>query len=263
MDASINLRNIDMYLGDTHALKSFAWHKQAAENWAILGPNGSGKSALLKLLGGHLYPLPHDEAQFDVLGINRFKPGTRLIDLKRRMGIVSPDLQKEYVPVSPGLNVVVSGFFASNGIYEDVTNEQIDIAMAAMERMGVAHLRARPIGQCSYGEARRLLIARALIHDPLLLILDEPTNGLDMYAAESFLETLEGLCDDGISMVIVTHHLYEVIRPVNRVALMSNGQIVREGDRSLLGDAEALDEVFGIRLHIEERDGRFWALPAE
>ena len=260
--AEIVLEHIDLYLGDTHALRDLNWRMQPGENWAMLGPNGAGKSALLKLLAGDHFPVPRSDAQYRVCGFDRLTPGTNVWDLKRCLGIVSPELQGRYDPATPGLNVVLSGFFSSNGLYESTTDEQNKAALSAMERIQAGHLAERSLGNMSYGEARRLLIARSLIHDPPLLVFDEPTNGLDMGTAESFLTSIGELAAQGHALLIVTHHLHEIIPALTHVAIMRNGRIDHAGEKNEIMHATMFEDLYGLSLDLHKRDGRYWALPA-
>ena len=259
--AEIVLEHIDLYLGDTHVLRDLSWRVTPGENWALLGPNGAGKSALLKLLSGDRFPRPREDCVYEVCGYDRLRTGCNVWDLKRILGVISPELQANYLPDTPGVNVVLSGFFSSNGLYNETTTEQRSSALEAMERIGVRHLEKRLMGAISYGESRRLLIARALIHQPQLLIFDEPTTGLDLAAAESFLETVQGLAKDGYSIVIVTHALPEIIPAITHVGVIRDGQIERSGTKDKIVTRQLFHDLYDLDVAIEKRDERFWLIP--
>ena len=256
------LEHVDAYLGETHALRDLSWRMESGQNWAILGPNGAGKSALIKLLASDVYPAPRPDAAFEILSRNRMAPGVNIWELRKEIGIISPELQADYLPDTPGLHVVLSGYFSSNGMYDRVTARQRARARDIIGELGVTHLEKRPIGTVSYGEARRLLIARALIHDPHLLVFDEPTQGLDLAAAEHFLHRIGELAARGHAIVIVTHHLHEIIAPITHIALLRDGQIRKSGPKAKLMRAGIFREAYKIPIRIVRQDDRYWALPA-
>lgn len=259
--AEIELEHIDLYLGDTHALRDLSWAVKPGENWALLGPNGAGKSALLKLLSGDRYPRPREESVYRVCGYDRLRPGCNVWDLKKILGIISPELQANYLPDTQGISVVLSGFFSSNGLYEDITPEQLSTALDAMDRLGVRHLERRTIGAMSYGEARRLLIARALIHEPKLLVFDEPTTGLDLAAAEYFLDSVQQLAVEGYSIIIVTHHLPEIISAITHVGVIRDGKIDRSGPKHDVVTSDLFKELYGMDFEVHVENERYWITP--
>jgi iron complex transport system ATP-binding protein len=261
MDADILLEDIDLFVGGTHALCRFSWRTDPGQNWAILGPNGSGKSSLIKLLAGQLYPVAKPESQFLFFGRDRMRPGVNIWEIRRSIGIVSPELQSTYLPEWTGLDVVLSGFFSSNGVYDTVSASQRAAAHAALDRMQATHLAQRPIGAVSYGEARRLIIARALIHNPSMLVFDEPTNGLDPGSAEDFLATIEELGETGLSILIVTHHIHEILPSITHVVILKSGRVHHSGPKSNILTADVLHDTFGTRFNLVQDNGRYWTVP--
>ena len=179
------------------------------ENVAILGPNGAGKSSLIKMITREYYPFPQDNgASFKILG----KDNWDVFDLRSLLGIVSNDLQQICTRDITGFETVLSGFFSSIGLFkESITLKMKNKAYAIIEFLEIGHLKDRKMNQMSSGEARRFLIGRALVHDPKALILDEPTNSLDLHALYKFSNTLRKVTKSGTSIIIVTHNLSDII----------------------------------------------------
>jgi len=155
--------------------------------------------------------------------------------------------------------VVLSGFFSSTRIFDHQTVEpaQRERADAALARLGVSHLAGRPVAEMSSGEAKRILIARALVHDPQTLVFDEPTNSLDVFAQHGLRETMRALAQSGIGIVLVTHHLSDIIPEIDRVVLMRNGRVQADGRKEDLLEPEQISRLFGIRVDITRRDGYY------
>ena len=185
------------------------------EHVAILGPNGCGKSTLIKLISRDLYPVLKAEPWgLRILGRDKW----RLFDLRHHLGIVSNDWMQMCTREYSGYEIALSGFFGSVGIwpYHPVTPEMERKAREVMELLEIAHLAARNTSEMSSGEARRVLIARALVHDPRALVLDEPTTSLDLRATYELREVLRKLAGNGISILMVTHHLPDIIPEIGR-----------------------------------------------
>jgi iron complex transport system ATP-binding protein len=206
------------------------------EQTAILGPNGSGKSSLIKLITRQHYAMVHPGGTpaMRIYGRERWN----VVELRALLGIVSPDLQQMFTDgvfhgKTRGLDVVLSGFFASSGIYPhlEVSAEMRWRGAEALARMEVEHLASKPVDEMSTGEVRRLLIARALVHDPRALVLDEPTTGLDLLASHRFLETLRGIARQGKTIMLVTHHIEEILPEIERVILLKDGRVFLDGPK--------------------------------
>jgi iron complex transport system ATP-binding protein len=246
--------------GDRPILDRLSLTVRRNEHTAILGPNGSGKTALIKLISRQHYALAPDNGKPPVLIFGR--ESGDVFELRARLGIVSADLQHSFtsraVPGGTrGRDVVLSGFFAGRSLYahQRLTPAMQARAQAALELMEAAHLADRPIEELSTGEARRLLIARALVPDPPALLLDEPTTGLDLAARERFLHTLEWLAGLGKTLILVTHRVEEIIPAIDRVALLSRGRVVLAGAKSEVLTADNLSNLFGVRVRLQESQG--------
>lgn len=194
------------------------------ENWAVVGPNGAGKTTFLRLLAGEAHPAPGGR-------IRRLDLPERhdVFEVKARLGMVAPRLQAEHRLDATGEEVVLSGFFASVGLGAEPSAAQRAAAARWMDRLGLSHLARRSIQTISYGELRRLLLARALVQDPEVLLLDEPWNGLDAQGRADMMALAQALAVAGTRLVLVTHHDYEIPPAVNRLLELREGRVVYAG----------------------------------
>jgi molybdate transport system ATP-binding protein len=216
----------DVRVDGKPVLHDVTWTVRSGESWAVVGPNGAGKSTLLRLVVGDEQAMPGGR-------VSRLELGERadVWEVKARVGIVSPELQARHRVDLPAEDVVASGFTASIGLPEEPTAEQRAMAARCMERVGVAHLAGRPVHALSYGEFRKLLIARALVLRPELLVLDEPADGLDPESRAALLDTIESLCRSGTQVVMVTHHQEDLVPAISHVLELAAGRVVYCGDR--------------------------------
>jgi len=225
------------------------------EHVAILGPNGSGKSTLIKTITRECYPLMRDDCHVKILGRDRWN----VFELRSLLGIVSNDLTttcSRDISVEEG---ILSGFFSSIGLqpYHHVTPAMQEKTREVIELLKIGHLRGRWLAELSSGEARRVVIGRALVHSPLALLLDEPANSLDLFAMQELRQTLRTLAQSGIGIVLVTHHLPDLIPEIERVIFLNNGRISADGPKTQLLTAERLSRLFGVSVQLIERDGYF------
>lgn len=206
------------------------------EHTAILGPNGSGKSSLIKLITREHYPLVHPDGSptMQIYGRERWN----VFELRTLLGVVSTDLQQMFASGlahgrTQGLDVVVSGFFASAGLFphQEVSEAMRQQGREALAMMEVEHLANKWVEEMSTGEARRVLIARALVYKPRALVLDEPTTGLDLLAMHRFLESLRTIAQGGKTIILVTHHIEEIIPEIERVILLKDGRVFLDGPK--------------------------------
>jgi iron complex transport system ATP-binding protein len=255
MDAPlIEFDNATVVLGGNTVLDSISFSIGVGENVAIIGPNGAGKSALIKTITRDYYPLSRDEgASIRILGEHTWN----LFSLRAMLGIVSSDLQEVCNREITGREMVLSGFFGSIGIwpYHKITEEMESRAREILDFLEVAHLADHEMCAMSTGEARRMLIGRALVHDPRALILDEPANALDPHAARVFSATLRRVARAGKSIIMVTHHLHDIIPEISRVIMVMNGRVFRDGPKEDVLTEQNLSELFRMPVEIYERDG--------
>jgi len=238
----------------------------ADEHTVILGPNGAGKSALVRVLTHEDRPLAHDDGRppVRVFGSDNWD----VFDLRSQLGIVSADLHHRFVFGNNEGRVmadaaVLSGFFATQGIlrYGTVTADMRRRAADALERMGVSHLARRRLDEMSSGEARRVLLARALVTAPRALILDEPTTGLDLVSRHAFMERVREVVRGGTTLILITHHIEEIVPEIQRVILLRAGKIIASGPKSSVLTSAHLTRLFDSPLAVDEADGYYYARP--
>jgi iron complex transport system ATP-binding protein len=255
----IELENVTVRREERIALDGVSLSIAQGEHVAILGPNGCGKSTLIKLISRDLYPMLKDEPwALRIMGRDKW----RLFDLRHHLGIVSNDWMQMCTRDYSGYEIALSGFFGSVGVWphHPVTAEMERKTREVMELLEISHLAERNTNEMSSGEARRILIARALVHDPQALVLDEPTTSLDLRATWELREVLRKLAGNGISILMVTHHLPDIIPEMRRVVLIREGRVVMDGVKERVLEASALSGLFGIPVEVLERGGYYHVL---
>lgn len=254
--ALLDYENVTIYRGDRVALDRITFRLSVGEHLAILGPNGSGKSTLIKTMTRECYPYrgPH-ASRLRILNRDTWS----VFDLRVMLGIVTNDLVASFARHMTGQEAVVSGFFSSVGIWphHEVTNAMTARADAILERLEASHLAERCLDEMSSGEARRVMIGRALVHEPRALVLDEPTNSLDVRATCELRETLRRIARSGTTIVLVTHHLADIVPEIERVILMREGRIAADGAKNDLLSSAALTALYGVPVEVSERGGYY------
>lgn len=251
----LTLKKVSWKRGDTPILKEISWNIHSQEHWCLLGLNGSGKSTLLQLLNGYVWPT---SGEIEVLGK---KFGTYdLRQLRKEIGLVSSSLQQQLRGGDTALEIVLSGKHASLSLYEPKLQEEIEQAKALLEQFGCTHLEHRPYQVLSQGERQRILLARALMASPRLLILDEPTTGLDFIAREKLLLYIETMAKQPNSptIIYVTHHIEEILPCFTHTLLLKNGSIFDSGQTQDMLGPELLSRFFEIEIQLEHVMGRHW-----
>ncbi|MGA9041892.1 MAG: ATP-binding cassette domain-containing protein [Terriglobales bacterium] len=253
--ALLDLQNVRVMRGDKTVLDDFTLRVDSDERVAILGPNGCGKSTLIKTITRECYPVVRVGSSMKILGEDTWN----VFELRSLLGIVSNDVMSACTGEATGRDVVLSGFFSSTDIFPNhhVIPEQRDLADAALAQLNISHLAERAVSEMSSGEARRVLIARALVHHPHALLFDEPSNSLDVFARHSLRQTMSLLAESGIGMILVTHDLSDIIPEIDRVLLMSSGRIVADGRKEDLLKPERLAALFGIDVALAQRQGYY------
>lgn len=264
----LQLNNATVKKDQTTVLHDISLTIREGEHTAILGPNGAGKSILLRLLTHEERPLATDngEPPVRVFGDDNWN----VWELRTQLGIVSTDLHQRFVGGNSegritGEMAVISGFVASQGIlrYSRITADMRKLAAESLDRMGVAHLAKRKLNEMSSGEARRVLIARALVSNPRALVLDEPTSNLDVVARHSFLERVRQIARDGTTLILITHHVEEVMPEIERVIFIKNGRIAGAGMKHQMMTNVKLGELFDGSVVLDEVDGYFYVRPRQ
>jgi iron complex transport system ATP-binding protein len=255
----IELENVTVRRDERVALDGVSISIAQGEHVAILGPNGCGKSTLIKLISRDLYPVLKDEPwALRIMGRDKW----RLFDLRHHLGIVSNDWMQMCTRDYSGYEIALSGFFGSVGVWphHEVMPEMERKTREVMDLLEISHLAERNTNEMSSGEARRILIARALVHDPQALVLDEPTTSLDLRATCELRDVLRKLAANGISILMVTHHLPDIIPEMRRVVLIREGRVVMDGPKERVLEAGALSGLFGIPVEVLERGGYYHVL---
>lgn len=247
------LREVNVARGDRVVLHDVNLTIRSGEHVAILGPNGCGKSTLILAMTCQIYPIVKPGMTVRIFGRERWD----LTQLRKHFGVVGAGLMGTELPgertaVTTGLDAVIAGFFSASTLWPNlhVTPEMRDRAIEALARIEAAHLARQLVGEMSAGEKRRILIARALVHRPRQLLLDEPSNALDLAAQRELRDTLRRLAAEGTGLVLVTHHLGDILPEIERVILMRAGRIVGDGPREELLTAARLSELFNTPVRI-------------
>jgi iron complex transport system ATP-binding protein len=249
--ALLDFRHVSVVLGGKRVLHDITLTIGAGEHVAILGPNGCGKSTLIKTITRECYPLAEPESSLTILGHDTWN----VFELRPLLGIVSSDLMRRCTREITGREMVLSGFFSSIGVYpyHEVTPAMADKTREVLDLLEAQHLADREMTGMSSGEAHRMLIGRALVHDPLALLLDEPSNSLDFRAALELRAILRKLAQAGTGIVMVTHHLPDILPEIDRVILLRQGRVFADGAKGELLTSERLTELFGLRVRLERR----------
>ena len=251
----LDFQNLQVMRGQKIALNDFTLRIGAGEHVAILGPNGCGKSTLIKTITRECYPVIRPNSSMSILGQESWD----VFNLRSMLGIVSNDLMLSCTGDASGRDVVLSGFFSSTAIWPNhtVDPKHRELANAALSQLKIEHLADRPVAEMSSGEARRTLIARALVHKPRALLFDEPCNSLDLAVQQSLRQTMRALANSGTAILLVTHELADIVPEIQRVVLMSQGRVVADGPKEEILRVERLRDLFGVEVEMSRRDGHY------
>jgi len=251
------MENISVARGDTTVLHNITLNVAAHQLVAILGPNGCGKSTLLQAITCQCYPLVREGSHLRIFGRERWD----LSELRRHLGVVATELPGESTPRTCGRDAILSGFFSSSTLWphQHITPEMVERAEEILHLLEVTHLRHKPVGEMSAGEMKRIMIGRALVHRPAVLLLDEPSNGLDLSAQWELRDTMQRLARQGTGMLLITHHLSDIPPEMDRVVLMKDGRILADGRKSELLTRDQLQSLFQVEVELSERNGFYHA----
>ncbi len=254
-EKALELRNVSVVKEGKRILNKVNLEIGLGENVAIIGLNGSGKTTLLKLLRGETYPYDDDECDYamKIFGQSRWN----IFELRSMMGIVSMDLQSRFAPTTTVREVIGSGFFGSLDVFRGmtVTDAMEEAILYRAKELGIEDLLARQIECLSLGEMRRTLIARALITDPKMLVLDEPMTGLDIVMKSKFRKMFDLLIDRGVCIILITHELTDIPLKVNRIIMIRNGEIYADGKKRTLLNDKDVSALYGEKIKVESTDG--------
>src|SRR6266481_6373204 len=251
----LSLAHVTVMRGERAALEDISLEIASGEHVCILGPNGCGKSTLIKTITRECYPLAREGSSISIMERERWD----IFELRSKLGIVSPDLLASCTTDATGRDVVLSGFFSSTRIFPHHHPDPKHLARAeeTLTRLGIAHLADRAVAEMSSGEAKRTLIARALVHNPQTLVFDEPGNALDIGAQLQLRDTMRDLAKSGLGILLVTHHVSEIIPEIERVVLLREGRVLADGPKSSVLVEEHLSNLFGAAVRLGRHDGYF------
>src|ERR1700691_3939159 len=244
----LELRAVNVARGERVVLHDVDLTVRTGEHVAILGPNGCGKSTLIMAMSCQVYPMVKPGMVLRIFGRERWD----VTELRRHFGVVGADLPGERTAVTTGLDAVTAGFFSASTLWPNlhVTQEMRERAWEALERMEATHLAQQLVGEMSAGEKRRIVIARALVHRPKQLLLDEPSNALDLAAQRELRETLRRLAQEGTGLVVETHHLVDFLPEIDRVIVRRAGRLVAVALREVFFPEPRHTELFGVQVRI-------------
>lgn len=256
MTEIIDIQNVSWRRSGKEILHNIDWTVKKGEHWAVLGLNGAGKTSLLSMVNGYIWPTT---GKVSVLG-NKFGE-TDINELRKSIGWISSSLQERINGRHSAEEIIISGKYTSFGfLYEEPGQEDFKRARELMEQLGCEHVYGRAYEKCSHGEKQKLLIARGLMASPDLLILDEPTNGLDFIAREDLLAALHNMSQqkDTPTLILVTHHIEEVLPVFSHTLLLKDGTVFAQGERAKVLTSEKMSALYDNDISIEWRRDRAW-----
>ncbi|HEX7056447.1 MAG TPA: ATP-binding cassette domain-containing protein [Bacilli bacterium] len=249
----IRLQHIHFMREQQHILDDVNLTMRPEENWVILGKNGSGKTTILELMCGYQFP---SSGSVEVLG-NRYGE-CDVREVRKSLGYISQSLFEKFTAHDPVWEIVATGEYAYLRIYQKIPDDVITKADRILATLRLAHLRNQPLGTLSQGERKKVMLARTLMANPRLIIMDEPCSGLDLYERENMLDSIAKLQNSGVQLVYVTHHIEEIIPLFTHVALIEQGRVVAAGPKEETLTAELLYRTFQVPVAVEWSNGRPW-----
>ena len=263
----LHLQHVNVARGDNIVLHDINLTINTGEHIAILGPNGCGKSTLIKTITCECYPIVRPETQVSIFGRERWD----LTELKKRLGVVSPELPGKSILHTTGRDAVLTGFFSSSTLWPNLTvtpamHQRADEVLHQIDAISLAN---KPVGQMSAGQQRRIMIGRALVGSgdagsrdadsghagSSMLLLDEPSNALDLSAQRDLRNLLRSLAQQGTGILLITHHIADILPEIDRILMMKDGRIVADGPKSELLTATHLSNLFHTEVQVTRQDG--------
>jgi iron complex transport system ATP-binding protein len=248
----IELNQVCFTREENRILTRIDWKVKRGEHWALLGRNGSGKTTLLEIINGYEFP---SSGQVQVLG--EIYGQVDLREVRQRIGYISQSLFEKLTPRDPLWEVVATGAYAHLRFYNEIEPSIKATAIERLHQFGLAHLQHHPLGTLSQGERKKALLARALMGNPELIVLDEPCSGLDMYQRENFLQAVEAMAQEA-TMIYVTHHLEELVPAITHVALLKNGEFTASGSKQEVLTKERIEAAYDVRVELHWEADRPW-----
>lgn len=255
----IRMNGIHLIRENRHILQDVNLHVRQGEHWVILGRNGSGKTTLLEMINGYLFP---SRGTVEVLGCRYGTVDVR--EMRKRIGYISQSLLEKMSLRDPVWEAVATGAFAYLRFYQEIPPDVTERAFAMLDRVGLSHTAEQPLGTLSQGERKKAMLARSLMAEPSILILDEPCSGLDLYEREKLLSDIERLAADpaGPAIVYVTHHIEEIMPSFTHIALLEQGRVVAAGAKREVLTPELLQQAYQVNVRVDWWEGRPWVKTA-
>jgi iron complex transport system ATP-binding protein len=257
MPAFLELAHVNVARGDNVVLHDINLSVNTGEHIAILGPNGCGKSTLIKTITCECYPMVSPDTTVSIFGRERWD----LTELKKRLGVVSAELPGKPMLQTMGRDAVLTGFFSSSTLWPNliVTDEMGARADEVLKQIDAVGLARKMVGEMSAGQQRRIMIGRALVASSQMLLLDEPSNALDLAAQAELRELMRKLARQGTGILLITHHIADIPPEIDRILMMREGRIIADGAKAELLTATRLSELFATEVHLTERGGFYHA----
>lgn len=245
----LSIQKLKLERGDTQILKGIDWSIRAGEHWAILGANGCGKTSLLAAITAYLSP---NAGEIELLGERYGEADWQ--DLRTKVGMVTHSLARRVPDDEPAIETVLSGSDAQLGYWSRERNPPIAQALRCLGKLKVRSLANRPFGILSQGERQKVFIARALMSEPKLLILDEPCAGLDPVAREQFLTQVDKFAQAkrGPSLILVTHHIEEILPAMTHALILKKGKVLAAGPKAEVLNSSNLSQAFNAKLSVRK-----------
>ena len=259
-EAWFDIEDGEAWLGGQPVLQTLSLQLRLGESTTVLGPNGAGKSSLVKLIDRSLHPIVKPTAHLKLFGSST----VNLWQLRQRLGVVTSELEQRIPPRCPAQEVVQCGLFGSMrlGRDQEPSSAQQERSNRLLQQLDLQSIAEQRFGMLSDGQKRRLLIARALVHDPEVLVLDEPSRALDLKACHQLLYSLRQLCRNGTTVVQVTHRIDTIVPEMQRVLFLSSGRIVGDGTPDAMLQDAPLSRLFETPLRVVQANGFRQVLPA-
>lgn len=249
----IKLQDVQFIRNDRSILSDVDLEMKKGEQWVILGRNGSGKTTILELISGYQFP---SKGTIEVNGFTYTKCDVR--EVRKKIGYISQTLLEKLTLRDPVEEIIATGEYGYLRFYEPIPQDVQERALQMLEWVRLPHLIGQPLGSLSQGERKKILLARALMNDPSILIMDEPCAGLDLFEREQLLENIEQIKHKDINLIYVTHHIEEIMPSFTHVCLLEQGKILKKGWKEDVLTASNLEEAFHVPIVMEWFNGRPW-----
>ncbi|TKJ87775.1 molybdenum ABC transporter ATP-binding protein [Paenibacillus sp. CFBP13512] len=253
----IDIQHASWRRDQTTIINDISWQVQPGEHWCLLGLNGSGKTTLLNMVNGYIWPTTGS--------INVLDEQFGAVDLRehrKKIGWVSTSMQQRLHGHEKAENIVLSGKFASIGIYNQIEEQDHAQALSIMKQLDAERLVGRTYDTLSQGERQRILIARALMASPELLILDEPCTGLDIFSRDQLLHRIQSIAmqDHAPTLLYVTHHIEEIMPCFNKTLLIRDGAVFASGDTTAMVESKQLSSFFNTPVDVRSEPGQRYSI---